>query len=70
MALVVDAEPPEALIGRVSRVAILHPVISGRRNDEEHEGGDATQRASTCQRVQHGGWAQDRVLTQLLFHIN
>lgn len=62
MALVVDAEPPEALVGKVSRVAILHPVISGCGNDEEHEGSDATQRASSCQCVEHGGQAQDRVL--------
>lgn len=63
MALLVDAEPPEALIGKVSRVAILHPEVSGCGNDKEHEGGGATQRASSCQRVKHGGWAQDRVLT-------
>lgn len=63
MTLVVDAESPQALIGKVSRVAILHPVVSCRGNDEEHEGSGATQRASSCQCVEHGGWAQDRVLT-------
>lgn len=42
MTFVVDAEPPKPLISKVSRVAILHPVISGCGNDEEHEGGSAT----------------------------
>lgn len=63
MALVVNAEFPEALIGKVSRVAILHPVVSCCGNDEEHESGKATQRAPSCQCVEHGGRAQDRVLT-------
>lgn len=63
MALVVDAESPETLIGKVSRVAILHPVVCCRGNDEEQEGGKATQRPSSCQCVEHGGCTQDRVLT-------
>lgn len=65
MALIVDAEPPEALTGKISRVAILHPVVSGCGDYEEHESSDATQCASSCQRVKHRGWAEDRVLTHL-----
>lgn len=48
VAFVVNAEPPKTLIGWAPRVSILHPEISCRRNDEEHEGGHAAQRASSC----------------------
>lgn len=54
VALVVDAEPPQALIGRTARVAILHPEVGRRGHDEKHEGGHAAERASPCQRVEHG----------------
>lgn len=54
VALVVDAEPPQALIGRAARVAILHPEVGRRGNDEKHEGGHAAERASPRQRVEHG----------------
>lgn len=64
MALVVDAKPPEALIGRVPRVPILHPIVGCRGNDEEHQGGHTAQCAPAGQRVQHQGQAWDRVLLQ------
>lgn len=54
VALVVDAEPPQALIGRAARVAILHPEVGRRGNDEKHEGGHAAECASPRQRVEHG----------------
>lgn len=53
VALVVDAEPPQALIGRAARVAILHPEVGRRGNDEKHEGGHAAEGASPRQRVEH-----------------
>lgn len=49
----VDAEPPEALVGRAARVPILHPEICRCGNDEKHEGGHAAERASSRQRVEH-----------------
>lgn len=54
VALVVDAEPPQALIGRAARVAILHPEVGRRGDDEKHKGGHAAERASARQRVEHG----------------
>lgn len=48
MAFVVDAEPPKALIGWATRVSILHPEVRRRRYDEQHEGSQTAQRASSC----------------------
>lgn len=44
VALAVDAKPPEALIGSVPRVAILHPVVCCRGDDKKHKGRKATKR--------------------------
>lgn len=55
----VDAEPPEALVGRAPRVSVLHPEVRRRGDDEEHEGSHAAQRATSRQRVQHRGEAGD-----------
>lgn len=54
VAFVVDAEPPQALIGRAARVAILHPEVGRCGNDEKHKGSHAAERASPRQRVEHG----------------
>lgn len=62
VALVVDAEPPKALVGGAARVPILHPEICCCGNDEKHEGGHAAERASSRQRVEHGVEAGGRTV--------
>ena len=65
MTLVVDTESPQALAGRVSRVTILHPEVSCRGDDEEHEGSHTAQCAPTCQCVQHQGVTWDSTVLLL-----
>lgn len=57
VALVVDAEPPEALVGRAARVPVLHPEVRCRGNDEEHQRSHAAEGAPSRQSVEHRGEA-------------
>lgn len=57
VALVVDAEPPEPLVGGAARVPVLHPEVCCRGNDEKHQGSHAAEGAPSCQSVEHRGEA-------------
>lgn len=57
VAFVVDAEPPEPLVGGAARVPVLHPEVRCRGNDEKHQGSDAAEGAPSCQSVEHRGEA-------------
>lgn len=57
VAFVVDAEPPEPLVGGAARVPVLHPEVRCRGNDEKHQGSHAAEGAPSCQSVEHRGEA-------------
>lgn len=60
VAFVVDAEPPEPLVGGAARVSVLHPEVRCRGNDEKHQGGHAAEGAPSRQSVEHRGEAVGR----------
>lgn len=60
VAFVVDAEPPEPLVGGAARVSVLHPEVRCRGNDEKHQGSHATEGAPSRQSVEHRGEAVGR----------
>lgn len=62
VAFVVDAKPPESLVGGAARVSVLHPEVGCRGNDEKHQGRHAAEGAPSCQSVEHGGEAVGRGL--------
>lgn len=57
VAFVVDAEPPEPLVGGAARVPVLHPEVRCRGNDEKHQGSHAAEGAPSRQSVEHRGEA-------------
>lgn len=57
VAFVVDAEPPEPLVGGAARVPVLHPEVRCRGNDKKHQGSQAAEGAPSRQSVEHRGEA-------------